>query len=102
MSPSYCRPSCSEGNLQGHEGYDSGKSCQGRVERTLSATELVMGSDHSELRLMLTLPWGTRARKRSTAAACASSTLCVTTQGSLLESPSVHIVLSEHRPANKK
>ena len=73
---------------------------RGEVAGTLSAPELVRGSDHSALRLMLMLPWGKTARKRSTAAACASSTLWVTIHGSLLESPAAHTCLSEHRPAS--
>lgn len=77
----------------------AGNFWEGGGEGTLSSTELVRDSDHSALRLMLMLPWGTSERKLSTAAACASSTLWVTTQGSLLESPSAHTRLSEHRPA---
>ena len=48
---------------------------------------------------MLTRPSGQRRRKAATAAACALSTLCATTQGSVSESPTEQRLRSEHLPA---
>ena len=67
----------------------------------LSFFEDVAGSAQSEFKFKLIFPSGTSFLKRTTAAACALSTLWVAIHGSLSESPARHLPLSLHRPAQR-
>ncbi len=78
--------------IEGHR-YSSGCWRANCACSTLSASDCVYGSAQSPLMFMLMRPPGTSRRNSATAAACARSTLCDATNGSVPESPSAAIDL---------